>query len=199
MYQRSVFIPMEKINNVTAKKKTSKFDSIFKKLKSIKNIELIIAAIFIGIILIIFFSGSLFGGEKDETVTFTLNEYGSALEKKMEKILSDINGAGKVSVMITFDSGVEIITASTVSKQSNTVIDDYSGGYRETKSVTENDSPLIINGKAVVLKEIEPTVKGVVIVSEGAGSVRVKIELTKAVSTLLSLQPEKIEIFEMTI
>ena len=198
MYQRSVFIPMEKINNVTAKKKTSKFDSIFKKLKSIKNIELIIAAIFIGIILIIFFSGSLFGGEKDETVTFTLNEYGSALEKKMEKILSDINGAGKVSVMITFDSGVEIITASTISKQSNTVIDDYSGGYRETKSVTENDSPLIINGKAVVLKEIEPTVKGVVIVSEGADSVRVKIELTKAVSTLLSLQPEKIEIFEMT-
>ena len=127
MYQRSVFIPMEKINNVTAKKKTSKFDSIFKKLKSIKNIELIIAAIFIGIILIIFFSGSLFGGEKDETVIFKLNEYGSALEKKMEKILSDINGAGKVSVMITFDSGVEIITASTVSKQSNTVIDDYSG------------------------------------------------------------------------
>lgn len=198
MYQRSVFIPMEKINNVTAKKKTAKFDGIFKKLKSIKNIELIIAAVFIGIILIIFFSGSLFGGKKDDTVTFTLNEYGVALEKKLEKILGDISGAGKVSVMITFESGVEIITASTISKQSNTVIDDYSGGYRETKSVTENDNPLIINGKAVVLKEIEPTVKGVVIVSEGAGSVRVKIELTKAVSTLLSLQPEKIEIFEMT-
>ncbi|MDD4002734.1 MAG: hypothetical protein PHE12_00835 [Clostridia bacterium] len=189
---------MEKINNVTAKKKTAKFDGIFKKLKSIKNIELIIAAVFIGIILIIFFSGSLFGGKKDDTVTFTLNEYGVALEKKLEKILGDISGAGKVSVMITFESGVEIITASTISKQSNTVIDDYSGGYRETKSVTENDNPLIINGKAVVLKEIEPTVKGVVIVSEGAGSVRVKIELTKAVSTLLSLQPEKIEIFEMT-
>lgn len=190
---------MERIEDIVVKKKsTKKFDGMFKKLKSIKNIELIIASVFIGIILLIFFSGNMTGTPKEQTVTFTLSEYGTALEAKMETILSKINGAGKVSVMLTFESGVEVITASTVNRQSNKVTDDYSGGFRETESIVENNSPVIVGGRAVVLKEIEPKVKGAVIVSQGAGSVYVKIELIKAVSTLLKLPPENIEIFEMS-
>lgn len=189
---------MEKISNVSVKKKGGPLGGLFKKLKTIKNIEYIIAAVFLGVILLIFFSGGVFGEKSGETVTFTLDEYGRALENKMENILSRISGAGQVKVMITFESGSEIITASTVSRQSNTVTDNYGDGHRETRSELENNSPLIVGGKAVVLKEIEPTVKGVIIVSEGAGSVRVKIELVKAVSTLLKIPPENIEIFEMT-
>jgi len=191
---------MERIDNIVKKKTTKyKFDGIFKKLKSVKNIEVIIAAIFIGIVLLIFFSGDLFStsGESD-TITFSLDEYGNAVETKMEDILCKISGAGDVKVMITFESGVEIITAETVNKQSNIVTDEYSGGYRETESLVESNTPVIISGNAVILKEIQPKVKGAVIVSEGAGSIQVKIELIKAVSTLLSLEPENIEIFEMS-
>ena len=191
---------MERIDNIEIKKKSKNtFDGLFKKLKSIKNIELIVAVIFIGIILLIFFSGNLFSSSKDNnTVTITLSEYSNALETKMEKILSQISGAGKVSVMLTFETGVEIITATTVNNQTNTVTDEYSGGYRQTESITESNSPVIVGGEAVVLKEIQPKVKGAIIVSEGADSVYVKIELIKAVSTLLNLETENIEIFEMT-
>jgi stage III sporulation protein AG len=191
---------MEKIDNITIKNKGGKnFDGIFKKIKSIKNIELIVAAIFIGIILLVFFSGSLFNSANSgDTVTISLADYGNALEKKMENTLSKINGAGKVSVMITFESGIEYITAMTVNSQTNTVSNDYSGGSSKTQSIVQSNSPVIVGGKAVIVKEIEPKVKGVIIVSQGAGSVYVKIELTKAASTLLNIEPKYIEIFQMS-
>lgn len=191
---------MEQINSITIKKKANKtFDGLFKKFRSIKNIEIIVAAVFIGIILLIFFSGNFLGqASEGKTVTITLSDYGEAVEKKMENILSKIDGAGKVSVMITFESGVEYITAITTNKQANSVTDEYSGGYRKTDSIVESNNPVIVGGKAVILKEIEPRVKGAVVVSQGAGSIKVQIELIKAVSTLLNLKTDYIEIFAMS-
>lgn len=191
---------MERIDNVVKKtKRSAVFDNVLKKFKSIKNIEYIVAAIFIGIVLLIFFSGGIFSkNSKEEQITISLAQYGAAVEGKMEKILSRIEGAGQVKVMITFESGKEIITAVTVNSQTNTVTDKYSGGYRETESSVNNNTPVIVGGKAVILKEIEPKVKGVIIVSQGAASVKVKIELTKAVSTLLNIDTKNIEIFVMS-
>lgn len=191
---------MEQISSVVKreKKKAGVLDNLFKKIKAIKHIEYIVAAIFIGIMLLILFSKV--GGENKEqrTINITLEEYAAAVEDKLEGILSKIEGAGKVEVMITFESGVEIITAMTTSKQSNTVTDEYSGGYRDTASIIENNTPVIVGGQAMVLKEIQPKVMGAIVVCEGAHSVKVKVELVKAVSTLLDLKTEKIEIFPMT-
>lgn len=53
-------------------------------------------------------------------------------------------------------------------------------------------------GKPVILKEIEPKVKGVVVVAQGANDARVKLELYKAVMTLLGVESSDIEIFAMS-
>lgn len=193
---------MERIETVVKKEK-KKSNKLFAewsaKIKSIKNIEYIIGAVFIGILLLIVFSGNIFSSKQktESTVSFTLEEYAAVMENKMSTVLSSIQGAGKVKVMITYESGIEIITASVINKQSNEVKDKYSGGDRSTKSETESNSPVMIGGKPVILKEMQPKVMGVIIISEGADSVRVKIELQKAVSTLLDVKQDKIEIFTM--
>jgi len=38
------------------------------------------------------------------------DNYGSEIEKQLSSILSKISGAGKVSVMITYESGKELVT-----------------------------------------------------------------------------------------
>ena len=44
--------------------------------------------------------------------------------------------------------------------------------------------------------EIMPPVKGVVVIAEGAGNVRVKLDLLKAVQALLSVSSSQVEIFK---
>ena len=133
--------------------------------------------------LLILFSGPVAGKSEQKTIKLTLDEYGAALEEKLEGILSRIDGAGKVEVMVTFEAGVT---------------DEYSGGYRDTVSIIESNTPVIVGGQAVVLKEVQPKIKGAIVVCEGAHSVKVKVELVKALSTLLDLDTAKIEVFPMS-
>ena len=58
-------------------------------------------------------------------------------------------------------------------------------------------SPIIINGKTVVLKEMYPKVKGVLIVSEGAKSIAVMTKLQQATMSLLDIEINQIEILTM--
>lgn len=73
---------------------------IIKKLKKRNNIAMLIILI-IGAAIIAFSSGS---GGKTEVTANTAN---SGEEERLEEILSEIDGAGQVSVMITYESTME--------------------------------------------------------------------------------------------
>ena len=68
---------------------------LFQKLKNIKHIEIIIAVIFAVIILLIYMSS---------VDTKSVSTSSSNLETRLENILSDIEGAGEVSVLINTTS-----------------------------------------------------------------------------------------------
>ena len=80
------------------------------KLKSIKHIEIYITIIFAIILILIFFSStssskSSSGSYKSNTATqeTTITNYVSNMESRLEQILSQINGASNVNVMVTLD------------------------------------------------------------------------------------------------
>ena len=163
----------------------------FQKLKSVKHVEYIVLGIFLSVALLIAFSGNLSGGSgaKGSTV-FDLNEYAKQAEARLDESLSKIYGAGKVKTMITYECGVEYVPAFSEDKQTTTGLD----GNRNT---TEKNTIVMSGGKPVILKEIEPKVKGVIVVAEGARDARVKLELYQAVMTLLGVESSDIEIFAM--
>ena len=70
-----------------------------------------------------------------------------------------------------------------------------------TQTVTSGgnvtQSPVIVSGKPVVLKEAYPEITGVVIVAEGAGNLTVKVDLLNACETFLSITEDKIRILSM--
>jgi len=111
--------------------------------------------------------------------------YVSDLESRVSKTLSKVKDAGKVSVVITVESGMETVLAM------NTVTKDTSSG------VQTETTPLVINGKTVVVKELYPKITGVLIVAEGAKNLSVMSKLQQATMSLLDINIDQIEILSM--
>lgn len=120
------------------------------------------------------------------------------LEVRLENILTQIKGVGEVDVMITYESSTEIIPASNTTKSNQiTEENDSQGGTRTTtqEDMTEN-IVTTNNNDLVVIKEIKPQIRGVVVVAEGAGDVRVKSELIEAVRTVFQVPAHRVMVYE---
>lgn len=123
------------------KPQKSKFKWI-EKLKNIKHIEIYITIIFAIILILIFFSST---GSKKTTTSYsrsnnsnqatTITSYIDNMENKLESILSQVQGASNVSVMLTLD-------------MSNTTIND---------NVIETNTFPNIKGIVIVAKGVENT------------------------------------------
>ena len=132
---------------------------------------------------------------KSQSVEITEQE---DLESKLTTILSKINGAGEVDVMITFDSSEEIVPAYNSNITTETTKEqDSSGGERTTTSSTENKTMITSNSNdPIVLKTTEAKVKGVIVVASGACDAKVKELLYDAVKTSLQISGHQVEIYE---
>ncbi len=106
------------------------------------------------------------------------------LEDKLISILSEIKGAGAVTVALTFEQGTEYVYA-----EENNEKQSADQSETSTSLAQINDSPVLV-------KQRLPEVKGVVIVAEGAGDALVKERLYQAIKSLLGLTSSQIAIIE---
>ena len=175
---------------------------LFKKLKNVKHIEIIICIIFIGLLLLIYFYG--FSGTFTKTTQTSVEEYGelnftssTAYAKEMESklcgVIQNIKGVGNVKVMISVASGGEIIIANSVEEKSIVSSDG------ESKNVTTVKTPIIVtdNGtsKPIILMEILPKIQGVIVVASGAEDVNIKLNIISAVETITEISSKNIQVF----
>ncbi len=134
--------------------------------------------------------------------TYGAYEYEENIEKQLAHILSKIDSAGKVSVMITYKSSKELIMDKDKSKNDKITNEkDNDGGTRVINELVTNDKTVTVNeqggnSKAVVTKEINPEIKGVIVVAEGAKDVKVKRKLTDAVQTVLDIPAYRVMVLE---
>lgn len=125
-----------------------------------------------------------------------------SLEARLKEVLSSIRGAGRVEVMITYESGAELVTAMSTNVNSNR--SEVSDGEKTstTTQTTEVSQPATVNStggnEPIVLVEKEPVVRGVIVVAEGAADIRVKLDLQRAVTAVLDIPTSKIEVFELS-
>ncbi len=160
------------------------FASVLDKIKNNKFLQYgLIIFIILAVILFIFLS-------KDSKTTSLENKtemelYVSNLENKLSSVLSEVEGAGEVKVVITVDGGIETILAS-----KTTTTETQNG-----KEIVE--TPILVNGKTVVLKELYPKIKGVLIVSEGAKNLVVLSKIQQATVSLLNVNVNQVEILTM--
>lgn len=168
-----------------------------KKFKNIKGFEIVIVVVLIAVMLLIAFGSFDFSKSKEKSsVEVSLAEaYASELESKLNGVLSNIKGAGNVSTMITLEGGYELTIGYYTEEKTTTGTNG--GVSTENKTVTENVIYVTENGQEVplVLYKKNPVIKGVVIVSSGAGDMNVKLDLIRAAQTLLNIDSSCIEVF----
>ena len=105
------------------------------------------------------------------------------MEAQLEEILSRIEGAGQVSVMLTVKSGMERVlaqdgTLSAEEESIQTVVISTGSGSEEV----------------VVLKQYYPTFQGALVVCSGGGDAQVQLLITQAVSALTGLSAARISV-----
>lgn len=180
-------------------------DKINENKKIVENLVLFL----ILFIIIIVVMNALTNNDKENIEDFSkvaqvnkilVEEKEKSLEDKLKSILSYIDGAGKVEVLITYKTGTKQIPMYNV-KQNTTVTQeaDKSGGTRKTEETNQEQTIIFeedgSNKNPVITQMINPEIVGVIVVAEGAGNLQVKENLMKAVEAALNIPSHRIQVF----
>lgn len=119
-------------------------------------------------------------------------------EQRLEMILSQIKGVGEVDVMITYETGKEIIPAFDIQEKSQSKESREADGSITFDSSEDSSKNLVTvnNEDLLILKEIKPKVKGVIIVAEGAGNLVIRNNIMNAAAAVFDISADKIVVFE---
>lgn len=130
------------------------------------------------------------------------SNYEENVKKDLINTLSEIDGAGKISVMIYFEGGSQTIPAVNINNSDKkTQEKDNSGGTRVTVENTKNQNIVLVNeggeSKPFIVKQYNPSIGGVVVVAEGAENAVVRERLLLATKIALNLTTNKVTIQPM--
>ena len=138
--------------------------------------------------------------EKTEQSLTTQNDdtdseqYKQQLENELDSILSDIDGVGETSIMITLDGTTEYIYA----EELDTTTDNNDGkkreSYRSNIVMTENGG----DKKALIKKVIRPQVTGVLIACTGGDDILTKEKVIGAVSAVLGIPAGRVYVVKLS-
>ncbi len=117
-------------------------------------------------------------------------------QERLEEILSLVEGAGEVRVLLSAEDSGERVVATDV-KESEEIGDAKGGKSSETESSTVVISTGSGTQDAVTLKEVVPRFRGAVVAAQGADSARVRLELTEAVAAATGLPFASIKVVKM--
>ena len=137
------------------------------------------------IVIVIFLSGqknnfSFLKGDSSESV-----DYVSEMENRLETLLCDVSGVGKINAFITVDGSSREIVLKNVEDK---LID----GVK-----TSVESIVLVGGKPYVTKTENPKIIGVVIVCEGADDLNVRLSINEIVQTTLKVDADSVRIIKM--
>ena len=98
-------------------------------------------------------------------------------QTQLEQLISQLNGAGRTTVMVTLETGEESIYA----------VDTQSGNLQE-----QSTHVLLDDGSALTETIYLPQIRGVAVLCDGGGDVRVAARITEMVCALLDLPSNRV-------
>lgn len=155
----------------------------------------------IGILILI--SVNLFSDSEKEHQQITKNSetiYSQNEEQRLEEILSKVSGAGRVDVMITYETGTEKVALQNT-KINKTINNSFADKNNEDITEISEEKETVMNGSGsgqtpFIIKETTPKVRGVLVVAEGGGNKNVQYEITNAVAAVLNVPYYRIQVLQ---
>ena len=148
----------------------------------------VLLVLLIGLAFMLIPSGESRKNEEPEAVQ-TVTQKKTDIAEELTNILTQIEGAGKVKVMLTVEAG-----ETTIFHQD----EDITGGesssiHRETVIITDSN-----RGQSALIEQVNPPKSlGAVIVCEGAERAAVRLNIIEAVSKVTGLGADRISVLKM--
>jgi len=162
-------------------------DSIIKKCSEfIVKYKYVVFILFIGLLLMLMPTGK----PEEEPVIMQENESILTIEQQLAQILSSVEGAGKVQVMLTQSAGEETLFQT---NQDHAITGESSSSRADTIIVTDAQR----NEAGLIKQVIPPTYLGAIIVCQGADKPSVRLAIVDAVSRATGLGADRISVLKM--
>ncbi|MEG0978783.1 MAG: hypothetical protein RR911_00920 [Oscillospiraceae bacterium] len=182
------------------------------RIKSDKKLLVILGIGLLGMVMLLF--SELFGGENDAPKSKQKQvEYGNQytyeqnykvqVQDDLKKLISSIDGAGRTKVMVTLDSGSKSIYAVDENVKENSDSENKDSEYSKTSDYSRDTKHIIVNSAdknedGLVIEIIQPQIRGVAIVCEGASSAVVRQNISDTVTAVLNISSTRVCITKMT-
>lgn len=180
---------------------SGKLKEYFKEEKAKK---LIVIAGLVGIALI-FLSGFIDtkapaeqGKTQNITLTSDISAYKQEVEQSLADIVSTIEGAGTTRVMLTMDSSTELVYATDEKITEQNATDKKTGGESADQINNESQSNYLTvklsdgTEQTVLLKEVQPKIRGVLVVCKGGEDSVIHQRVLEAVTKALNISSAKV-------
>ncbi|MCI8508190.1 MAG: hypothetical protein HFJ06_06490 [Lachnospiraceae bacterium] len=139
--------------------------------------------------------------EKQEVKNEKNDAYIEALENKLEQTIGGMEGAGKVLVMITLKDSGEKILDKNQPYESESENSKEEGREIERTSIKSDPETVLIEEEGdtapIIVQEMYPDIKGVVVVCEGGDDKVLAIHIKEAVQALFSIDAHKIVVCKL--
>ncbi|MEF2920044.1 MAG: hypothetical protein U0O22_06175 [Acutalibacteraceae bacterium] len=173
--------------------------------KSPRFIKGLVVVGLVGIVLILLsdlFQGKAVDNQQPTTEIqyVSLAEYENQLEQGLAEIISSINGAGKTRVLLTMESTVEQVYATNKNLAQNNSTNSSNGNLPSSDNDTQAESTYITvelsdgTEQTVLVKEIQPKVRGVLVVCAGGDDSIVREKIIDAVTKALDISSSKVSV-----
>ncbi|NLJ31733.1 MAG: stage III sporulation protein AG [Clostridiales bacterium] len=173
--------------------------TFFDKLAENELYRKIIAVACIAGIALIFLSGFFKGGGQSaqpaasSQAAVTADQYARQIESSLTGIVGQIQGAGHTEVLVTLERNTEYVYATeekttnqnTEDKTDSETTKNEQNGSTEKKYILVKDADG--SQKALPVTEVQPIIKGVVVVCDGGDSPAVQQDVISAVTTALDI------------
>lgn len=139
---------------------------------------------------------------ENSTVKEEIKNYEEKEQKELQELLRKMEDVGEVDVKIYFKSGeVKIPATENTTQESITQENDSSGGTRTNEQLTDGSKVVMAgdggNNEPYILQVNKPEITGVLVVSEGATSSKVKYDIQVAISSLYGISIDKVNVYPM--
>ena len=161
-----------------------------KAAETVKKYRLAALVILFGVVLMLLPDGTPKESSPPESAAAGETFDRTAVQEEMEAILSAIDGAGKLRLMLTVDAGTKHELAQS-SSSSRSGADEWQ----------QKSEPLTVGAgsgvqEVVVTNSLYPRYVGALVVCEGGGSAGVRLAVTNAVSALTGLTSDRITVLQ---
>ncbi len=126
----------------------------------------------------------------------TAEAFAQQAEERLKEIVSSIAGAGECEVLVTLENGVEYVYATEKRSNSDRQEDTDDSASRLTQRDDSESTVIVVDTgdgrNGLLVTELQPTIRGVVIVCEGGDREEVRQRIIEAVTVAMDLSEKRV-------